>query len=221
MKIAPSILSCDFSRLGEEITKVSDGGADLVHLDVMDGMFVPNISFGPDVIAAARPYTKLPFDVHLMIDKPSRYIDRFVASGADIITFHIEAEPDVSKTIRAITDHGVKAGLVVKPNTPIEAVFPYLESLYMVLIMTVEPGFGGQSFMYDMMKKVIALKKETIRRNLSLLIEVDGGINLETISVAAKAGADIAVAGTSVFRSENTKNAIETLKCAAENCLTA
>ncbi len=212
MKVAPSMLACDFANIGSEIKKITSANADLIHLDVMDGHFVPNISFGADIITAMRKYTNLPFDVHLMISNPFKYIKNFVKSGADIITFHIEAEKNVTKTIKKIKNYGVKPGLAIKPNTPAEAVFPYLKHIYMVLVMTVEPGFGGQSFMIDMMKKVDQIKSKSKIENPDLLIEVDGGINLETIKYAEKAGVDISVAGTSVFKSSNIYQTIKEFK---------
>lgn len=212
MKVAPSMLACDFTRMGEELKRVSEGGSDYIHLDVMDGCFVPNISFGPAVIGAMRPLSKVPFDVHLMIDRPSRYVKQFADAGADLITFHVEAEPEVEKTIDAIRALGVEASLSVKPGTPVEAVFPYLDKLGMVLIMTVEPGFGGQSFLADMLPKVTALREEAKRRGLRLLIQVDGGINVETAGLCAKAGADICVAGTSVFRAQDAAQMIRAFK---------
>lgn len=215
MKIAPSILSCDFANMGRDVKAITDGGADMVHLDVMDGNFVPNISFGPAVIKSIRGYTDLPFDVHLMIEQPHRYIDEFAKAGADIITFHVEAEDDIAGTIKKINDKGIKAGLTLKPKTPIEKVLPYIDSLYMVLIMTVEPGFGGQSFMYDMMDKVQIVKDEARKKNTDLLIEVDGGINFDTISVASESGVDICVAGTSVFNKGSICDNISRLKANA------
>ena len=158
MKISPSMLSCDFSNLQKEVERVTKAGADYIHLDVMDGNFVPNLTFGAPVIKAIRKHTDLPFDVHLMIDKPSRYIKDFADAGSDIITFHVEAEENIDETIQEIKKYGIKAGLSVKPKTPIEAIFPYLDKIDWVLIMTVEPGFGGQKFMEDMMEKVIILK---------------------------------------------------------------
>ena len=217
MLIAPSILSADFAKLGWEIEDITEAGADWIHLDVMDGNFVPNITFGAPIIKMVRGFSNQPFDVHLMIDHPKRYIDDFIKAGADIISFHIEAEPDVEGTIQAIVDGGAKPAIAVKPNTPIETVYPYLDKLYMVLVMTVEPGFGGQSFMHDMLPKVEALKKEAP----DLLVQVDGGINLETIVKAAKAGVDCFVAGTSVFKAENPAQMIFDLKSKAIDAVQA
>lgn len=199
IKIAPSVLSCDFSRLGEEAESMRLAGVELLHLDVMDGHFVPNISFGAPVIAKLRPVCPLSFDVHLMISEPLRYIDDFVKAGADIITFHIESESHARRTVEKIRSLGVGAGLVVKPGTPVEMVFPYLDDLAMVLIMTVEPGFGGQKFMADMMPKVRALRDEITRRGIDVDIEVDGGIDNETAPIAVQNGANVLVAGSSLF----------------------
>lgn len=219
MKIAPSVLSCDFSKMGDEIERITKAKADFIHLDVMDGHFVPNITFGAPVIKYIRKYSELPFDVHLMISHPFDYIDDFADAGADIITFHVESESDINKTLDKIAARGVKAGLVVKPNTPIETVFPYLDRLYMVLIMTVEPGFGGQSFMHDMMPKAEKLKQEINRRGLNILIEADGGINASTIGICAKSGIDVSVSGTGVFKAADAAAAIAELKQLSENAL--
>lgn len=212
MKVAPSLLSCDFARMGEEIKKVDKAGADWIHLDVMDGHFVPNLTIGPSIVSAVRPYTKLPFDVHLMIDYPLDYIDAFADAGADIITFHIEAMSDILMTIDKIKSRNIKPGLVIKPNTPAEDVFPYLDKVYMILVMTVEPGFGGQSFMADMMPKVTAIKNECARRNLNVLVEVDGGISEKTAPTASKAGVDVCVSGTGVFKAQDTAAAVAAIK---------
>ena len=212
MKIAPSLLSCDFSKMGEEIIRMDKAGADYMHLDVMDGAFVPNITFGAPVIKCVRPLTKVPFDVHLMIDNPLNYIEDFVKAGADIITFHVEAKSDIQQTINKINAFHIKSGLVIKPNTPAEAVFPYLNMIDMVLIMTVEPGFGGQSFMADMLPKALQIKDEAIRQGTDILIEADGGINEKTISQCAEYGIDICVSGTGVFKAENPKQAIAYLQ---------
>lgn len=212
MKIAPSLLSCDFSKMGDEIKRMDICGADLMHLDVMDGHFVPNITFGAPVIKAVRSFSDKPFDVHLMISDPLKYADDFIEAGADIITFHIECDSDIQQTIDKIKSSGVKAGLVIKPKTPASAVFPYLKDLDMVLVMTVEPGFGGQSFMADMLPKVAEIKKEAKKLGIEMPVEVDGGISDTTIAQAAKAGVDICVAGTAVFKAEDAAKAIAELR---------
>ncbi len=212
MKIAPSLLSCDFARMGEEVQRIDKAGADFVHLDVMDGHFVPNLTIGPGIVKAVRPYTKLPFDVHLMIDDPLSYVEPFAKAGADIITFHVEADCDPDEVIDKIKSFGVRPGVVVKPKTPAQAVFPYLDKVYMVLVMTVEPGFGGQSFMADMMPKVSAIKQEIKRRSLDVLVEVDGGISVKTARQAADAGADVAVSGTGVFKADDPESAMDIMR---------
>lgn len=212
IKISPSVLASDFANLESELKKCAVGGAELIHLDVMDGHFVPNISIGAPVIAALDKVCDTPFDVHLMISDPLFYIDDFIKAGADIITFHIECESDIEKTIDKIVDAGCKAALAVKPNTPIVAVYPYLDKLSMVLVMTVEPGFGGQSFMESTMPKI----KELRAKCPELDIQVDGGINADTIKIAGRAGANVFVAGSAVFKSDDPAATIKLLKENAE-----
>lgn len=216
MQIAPSLLSCDFSKFGYEIERMDKAGADMMHLDVMDAHFVPNLTFGAPVIKMLRKYTDKPFDVHLMISEPLKYIDDFCDAGADIISFHTESDSDVEETLKKIESRQVKPALAIKPKTDPSVVFPYLDRLYMVLVMTVEPGFGGQSFMADMMPKVQAIKEEAKKRGLDVLVQVDGGIAKDTIATAAKAGVDICVAGTAVFKPEDAKQAIDELKALCE-----
>ncbi|MBQ7956520.1 MAG: ribulose-phosphate 3-epimerase [Clostridia bacterium] len=199
IKISPSMLSCDFSKMGTEAEEIAKSGADMLHLDVMDGHFVPNITFGAPVIKSIRHTSSIVFDVHLMISDPLKYAEDFVKAGADIVTFHVESDSDIKETIEKIKSLSCKVGLSVKPKTPVEAVYPYLEDIDMVLIMTVEPGFGGQSFMYDQMEKISALKEKLRETGKTIDIQVDGGINEETVSVAAKAGANVFVAGSAVF----------------------
>ena len=199
MKVSPSILTCDFAHAADEVRFVADSGADMVHLDVMDGVFVPNLSFGPPVIAALRPHTDLFFDVHLMMVHPRRLLPAFAKAGADLINIHLECADPIRETLEDIRALGKQAAITLKPATPAEEAFPYLDMVDMVLVMTVEPGFGGQSFMEDMMPKVTALREEITRRGLSVSIQVDGGIGAATAPVAAAAGADIAVMGSAVF----------------------
>ena len=199
MRISPSVLSCDFAHIASEMQVLDDAGVDMVHVDVMDGVFVPNLSFGAPIIAAMRRHSALPFDVHLMMQYPDRLLDAFIDAGADIVNFHVESAAPIDATLDRILKAGKKAALTIKPNTPAEAVFPYLDRLYMVLVMTVEPGFGGQKFMADMLPKIKALRAEIDRRGLSTHIEVDGGISDATAPAAAAAGADIAVMGSAFF----------------------
>ena len=206
MQIAPSVLAADFTKLGQEIQRVSC--ADLLHLDIMDGHFVPNISYGPGVVAALRPLTSLPFDVHLMLDHPLAYVPAFLKAGADLITFHVECQDSIAETLAAIRAGGAKTGLVLKPATPAEALWPWLDQIDVAMVMTVEPGFGGQSFMEPMMEKVREIKKKAP----ALLVEADGGINHTTIQQCAEAGVDIGVAGTGVFRAEDAEKAIKELQ---------
>lgn len=199
MLVSPSILTCDFSHLADELAFVERSGADMLHLDVMDGVFVPNLSFGPPVIARMRPLASMFFDVHLMMEYPDRLIQAFADAGADLINFHIESAAPIAETLAAIHALGKQAALTIKPQTPAEAVFPYLDQVEMVLVMTVEPGFGGQKFMADQMPKVKALRDEIDRRGLSVKIQVDGGVASATAPTAAQAGADIAVVGSALF----------------------
>lgn len=199
MKVSPSILTCDFARLAEELAFVERSGADMVHLDVMDGVFVPNLSFGPPVIQRLRPCSSMFFDVHLMMQYPHRLIDAFADAGADLINFHLECDSPIDETLDAIRGKGKKAALTLKPRTPAEAVFPYLDKVDMVLVMTVEPGFGGQKFMADMLPKIEALRAEIDRRGLAVDIQVDGGIGAATAPLVAGAGATVAVVGSALF----------------------
>ena len=199
IQIAPSLLACDFSDMGGAVRAVETAGADALHLDVMDGLFVPNISFGLPVIEALRKHTRLPFDVHLMIVEPERYIERFAKAGADWITVHYEATEDPAAVLKAIRSLGCRAGLSIKPATAPEAIFPLLPLCDMVLVMTVEPGFGGQSLMPECIEKVSVIKAELDRLGRAIPIQVDGGIKRETAPAAISAGGEILVAGSSVF----------------------
>ncbi|AYD40020.1 ribulose-phosphate 3-epimerase [Clostridium fermenticellae] len=212
IKIAPSILSANFARLGEDIELLNKSRADWIHIDVMDGMFVPNISFGIPVIKSIRKITSLPFDVHLMIEKPDRYIEDFVKSGADIITIHYEADKHLDRTINYIKSFGVKAAVALNPATPIESIRYLIPNLDMVLIMSVNPGFGGQKYIRYSSDKIRELKEMKDKFNENLLIEVDGGITMENVEEVVKNGADIIVAGSAVFKGGNIKKNIENLR---------
>lgn len=188
IKIAPSILSADFSKLGEEIKDVEKGGADYIHVDVMDGHFVPNITIGPLIVEAIRPITSLPLDVHLMIENPDNYIPTFAQAGADIITVHVEACPHLHRTIQLIKSHGIKAGVVLNPHTPVSVIEHVLEDIDMVLLMTVNPGFGGQKFIHSVLPKIKQVADMVKERNLEVEIEVDGGVNAETARLCVEGG---------------------------------
>ena len=212
IKISPSILSADYASLKSEIEKVKNGGADMLHVDVMDGHFVPNISIGPPVIKSIRKATDMFLDCHLMISNPCDYVDSFVKSGADLIAFHVESNSNVEETIEKITSAGVLPALVVKSGTPAESVFPYLSKIAMVLVMTVEPGFGGQSFMEDMLPKIKAIREKADEVNPALMIQVDGGIVPETAKKCVDAGADVLVSGSYIFGASDIAGAIESLR---------
>lgn len=210
--ISPSILAADFAKIGEEVINIAEAGADMIHLDVMDGDFVPNLTFGMPVIQAIRPYTDLPFDVHLMMNRVEEYIPQFINSGANYVTFHMEATTDPLKIISMIKDYGAKAGLSMMPQTDIELIFPYLHMLDLVLIMTVQPGFGGQEFMHNQLAKITKLSHEVKRCGYDLIISVDGGINRNTAPLAIASGANMLVAGSSIFQSQNRRQAITDLR---------
>jgi ribulose-phosphate 3-epimerase len=205
IKVAPSILSADFGALAYEVRRVEEAGADWVHVDVMDGMFVPNITIGPEVIRKIRPHTKLPFDVHLMIVQPERYIDAFCRSGADFITIHVEASEVISETLAKIRSLGRKAGISINPETPFEAVIPFLKEIDLLLVMTVHPGFGGQSFIEDVVPKITLAREYADSNGLEYDIEIDGGINSLTGQRCVKAGASALAAGSALFGSKDMK----------------
>lgn len=212
IKIAPSILSADFANLGRDIERLSDWKADWIHFDVMDGHFVPNMSFGPVLCSAIRPLTKLPIDVHLMVNEPSRFFDWFVKAGADIITFHAEADPHIHRSLQHLHERGVKAGVVLNPGTPAVAVKEVLPYCDLVLVMSVNPGFGGQKFIPESLSKIAELRSMIDERGLSTEIEVDGGVNPETAKLCVKAGATVLVAGSAVFSAPDQKEMIRQLR---------
>ena len=207
-KIAPSILSADFTRLYEEIKAVERAGADYIHVDVMDGHFVPNITFGPFIIKALRKITELPLDVHLMISEPDRFIDAFISAGADIVTVHAEASLHLHRTVQKIKSMGKRAGVSLNPATPLDVLDYVLNDLDLVLLMTVNPGFEAQDFIDAVVPKIKSLRQEIDKRGLKLEIEVDGGINEDTIDIASSAGADVFVAGSAIFYSKNYQETI-------------
>jgi len=212
IKIAPSILSADFSKLGNQVETLEACGADIIHLDVMDGRFVPNITFGAPIVKSIRSFTKLPFDVHLMIEEPSRYIEDFVKAGADIITIHYEADKHIYRTINYIKSFGVKAAVALNPGTPVSNIKDLIPSLDMVLIMSVNPGFGGQKYIDYASNKIKEVKDLSLKYNKELLIEVDGGVDIHNIKQVVSCGANVIVAGSAVFRNNNIEQNISELK---------
>jgi ribulose-phosphate 3-epimerase len=212
IKIAPSILSADFSRLGEHIRALEDFGADMIHIDVMDGMFVPNISFGVPIIKSIRKLTKLPFDVHLMIEEPSRFIEDFVGAGADIITVHYEADRHIDRTINYIKSFGIKAGVALNPASPVDTIKHLISNVDMVLIMSVNPGFGGQKFIKYCSDKIKEVRELSDKYNSELMIQVDGGIDGTNISEVVNSGANVIVAGSAIFKNNEIEKNIKVLK---------
>lgn len=217
IKIAPSILAADFSRLGDEVEAVANGGCDYIHVDVMDGRFVPNITIGQPVVRALKTKTSLPLDVHLMIDEPERYIESFANAGADIITVHAEATTHLHRTLQAIRGLKKKAGVSLNPATPLSEIEWVLDDVDLVLIMSVNPGFGGQSFIPNSLDKIRALKKMIGERKIE--IEVDGGIGIDNIADIYRAGADVFVAGTAIFGNDHYANTIKTMRQRCENAI--
>lgn len=213
MKIAPSIIAADFTKLKTEVKKIEKAGADLIHLDIMDGIFVPNITFGPMVVEAINRMTDLELDAHLMIVHPERYYDRFIESGVDWISFHIETVHNVIRNIRALKNKNCRAGIAINPESSLKSVFRYVDELDYLLIMSVHPGFYGQKFLPEVLKKIEQARNFIDKKNLKCLIQVDGGINKENACAVARAGADILVAGAGVFKNKDYKKTIRDLRC--------
>jgi ribulose-phosphate 3-epimerase len=212
VKIAPSILSADFSKLGEEISAVEKAGADYIHVDVMDGHFVPNITIGPLIVSAIRPITKLPLDVHLMIENPDQYIEAFAKAGADYLTVHVEADRHLHRTIQKIKSFGVKAGVVLNPATPVDTIQHIIGDIDLVLLMSVNPGFGGQKFIPEVLNKIRQVKEMAANKGLEIEIEVDGGVNPETARQCIEAGANVLVAGSAIYNQQDYEKAISQIR---------
>jgi len=215
IKIAPSILSADFSRLGDEVRKAEEAGADIIHLDIMDGHFVPNLTFGPIIVKAIRSHTKLPFYVHLMVEKPEDYIERVVEAGGDLVIVHVEACTHLQRVLSMIRDLGARSGVALNPATPLTTIEYVLDDLDLILIMSVNPGFGGQDFIPSVLPKIKRARRRIMKKGLEIEIAVDGGVNVETAPKIVEAGADVLVAGTAVFGKPDLKKAIQELREAA------
>lgn len=210
-KIAPSLLSADFTRLAEEVKEIQSVGAEILHIDIMDGHFVPNLTFGYSMVKALRPLSNMVYDVHLMITNPLNYIENFARAGSDIITVHVECNDDLDKCIDLVHAYEKKAGLSIKPQTPPEALFPYLDRLEHILVMTVEPGFGGQSMISECLDKIAVIKNECTKKGLKIPVMIDGGVNASNVQTAAKSGADMMVAGNAVFGAKDRAAAFKLL----------